>query len=295
MAEAEKRELALTDPARFEAVAGRGIRAQVEGRAVLVGKPDWIETEGVPLGELAAQVERLQGEAKTVVVVAVDGQATGVLGIADTLKEGSAEAVAALHRLGLETVMLTGDNRRTAEAIARHAGFRAGIDRVLAEVLPQDKAEEVKKLQAMGRKVAMVGDGVNDAPALARADVGMAIGSGTDVAKETGDVILIKDDLRDVIVALQVARATMRKVKQNLFWAFIYNSLGIPVAAGLLYPFVSVIISPELAGLLMAVSSVTVTLNTLLLRGFKPSIRREDRPQRGQAQSKLAPMAVGSK
>ena len=186
--------------------------------------------------------------------------------------------------------MITGDNRRTAEAIAR----QVGIDRVLAEVLPQDKAEEVKKLQASGKKVAMVGDGVNDAPALAQADVGMAIGSGTDVAKETGDVILIKDDIRDVVVALEIAKATMRKVKQNLFWAFIYNVLGIPLGAGLFYPFVSLIISPELAGLLMAISSVTVTLNTLLLKSFKPSIRRDDKPQRdaGEMEQQLAPATV---
>jgi Cu+-exporting ATPase len=168
--------------------------------------------------------------------------------------------------------MITGDNRRTAEAIAR----QVDIKRVLAEVLPQDKAEEIKKLQAMGKKVAMVGDGVNDAPALAQADVGIAIGSGTDVAKETGDVILIKDDIRDVIVALEVAKATMRKVKQNLFWAFIYNSLGIPLGAGLFYPIISLVISPELAGLMMAISSVTVTLNTLLLKGFKPSFRAKN-------------------
>jgi Cu+-exporting ATPase len=167
--------------------------------------------------------------------------------------------------------MITGDNRRTAEAIAR----QVGIDRILAEVLPQDKAEEVKKLQALGRKVAMVGDGVNDAPALAQADVGMAIGSGTDVAKETGDVILIKDDMRDVVTALEVAQATMRKVKQNLFWAFAYNTLGIPIGAGLFYPFVSLIISPEIASAMMAISSISVTLNTLLLKRFKPSIKRQ--------------------
>jgi Cu+-exporting ATPase len=185
--------------------------------------------------------------------------------------------------------MITGDNRRTAEAIAR----QVGIDRVLAEVLPQDKAEEVKKLQTQGKKVAMVGDGVNDAPALAQADVGLAIGSGTDVAKETGDVILIKDDIRDVVVALEVAKATMRKVKQNLFWAFIYNVLGIPLGAGLLYPFIALIISPELAGLLMAVSSVTVTLNTLLLKGFKPSIGNERKPKQGTPQLKPISASVG--
>jgi Cu+-exporting ATPase len=223
--------------------------------------------------------------------VAIDGQPAGLIAVADTLKEYSAEAIKRLHKLGIEVAMITGDNRRTAQAIAR----QVGIDRVLAEVLPQDKAEEVKKLQASGKKVAMVGDGVNDAPALAQADVGMAIGSGTDVAKETGDVILIKDDIRDVVVALEIAKATMRKVKQNLFWAFIYNVLGIPLGAGLFYPFVALIISPELAGLLMAVSSVTVTLNTLLLKGFKPSMRRDDtsRPGTGEAVSRLAPVVAG--
>src|SRR3989304_6035013 len=179
----------------------------------------------------------------------------------------SAEAIKQLHKLGLEVAMITGDNRRTAEAIAR----KVGIDRVLAEGLPQDKAEEVRKLQAQGQKVAMVGDGVNDAPALAQAEVGMAIGSGTDVAKETGDIILIKDDIRDVVVALEVAKATMRKVKQNLFWAFFYNTLGIPLGAGLLYPVLQLVVSPELAGAMMAVGSVSVTLNTLLLKRFAPS------------------------
>jgi Cu+-exporting ATPase len=197
-----------------------------------------------------------------------------LIAVADTLKEHSVEAIGRLHQLGLEVAMITGDNRRTAEAIAR----QVGIDRVLAEVLPQDKAEEVKKLQAAGKKVAMVGDGVNDAPALAQADVGMAIGSGTDVAKETGHVILIKDDLRDVVVALEVAKATMRKVKQNLFWAFVYNTLGIPIGAGLLYPALRVVVSPELAGAFMAISSVSVTLNTLLLKRFVPTLGRPAQP-----------------
>jgi len=227
--------------------------------------------------------------------LAFNGEPAGLIAVADTLKENTVEAIQRLHKLGIETVMITGDNRRTAEAIARQAGFRAGIDRILAEVLPQDKAEEVKKLQAQGKKVAMVGDGVNDAPALAQANVGLAIGSGTDVAKETGDVILIKDDIRDVVVALEVAKATMRKVKQNLFWAFFYNTLGIPLGAGLFYPLASLVISPELAGLMMAVSSISVTLNTLLLKGFKPSIGRDQKPTRssGPAQLHSAPASVG--
>ncbi|MCL5942147.1 MAG: HAD-IC family P-type ATPase, partial [Actinobacteria bacterium] len=219
---------------------------------------------------IEAQAATLAAEGKTPMFVAVDGRAAGLVAVADTLKETSAAAIARLHELGLETVMITGDNRRTAEAIAR----KVGIDRVLAEVLPEHKAEQVKALQQAGRLVAMVGDGINDAPALAQADVGMAIGSGTDVAKETGNVILIKSDLMDVVTALEVGRATMRKVKQNLFWAFVYNSAGIPIAAGALYPLTGQMVSPELAAFFMATSSLSVTLNTLMLRRFRPTARR---------------------
>jgi len=277
---AQARGLTLVDTESFNSIPGQGIEAKVESLNVLLGNRKLMHERSVDIGGLVKEAERLESEGKTVMFVAIDGQAAGLIAVADTLKEHAADAIHHLHRLKIETAMITGDNRRTAEAIAR----QVGIDHVLAEVLPQDKAVEVKKLQALGKKVAMVGDGVNDAPALAQADVGMAIGSGTDVAKETGDVILIKDDIRDVVVALEVAKATMRKVKQNLFWAFVYNTLGIPLGAGLFYPFVSLIISPELAGLLMAISSVTVTLNTLLLKGFKPSIRREDKPQQGKGQ-----------
>ena len=287
---AEARGLTLADAESFNSIPGHGVEARVEGHGVLLGNRKLMREHDVDFSGLMSQAERLEGDGKTVMFVTVDRQPAGLIAVADTLKEYSAEAIQRLHKLGLEVVMITGDNRRTAEAIAR----QVGIDRVLAEVLPQDKAEEVKKLQALGKKVAMVGDGVNDAPALAQADVGMAIGSGADVAKETGDVILIKDDIRDVVVALEVAKATMRKVKQNLFWAFVYNILGIPIGAGLFYPFISLIISPELAGLMMAISSVTVTLNTLLLKGFKPSIRHEDKPQHGagERQSQLAPAAA---
>jgi Cu+-exporting ATPase len=198
----------------------------------------------------------------------------GIVAVADTIKETSPRAVAELKRLGLEVVMITGDNRRTAEAVAA----QVGIDRVLAEVLPQDKAAEVRRLQEEGKAVAMVGDGVNDAPALAQAEVGMAIGSGTDVAKETGDVILIRDDLLDVTAAVQVARATMRLVRQNLLWAFGYNAAAIPLAAGILYPAVSQIVSPELAALLMATSSFSVTMNTLRMRGYRPPVKRGPPP-----------------
>jgi Cu+-exporting ATPase len=274
---AEARDLTLADPRDFEAVAGKGIRAQVEGHAILVGKPAWVEAEGIALGSLAAEIERLQAEAKTAVAVAVDGQAAGVLGIADTLKEGSAEAVAQLRQLGLETVMLTGDNQRTAEAIAAEAG----IDRVVAEVLPAEKAAQVKQLQVGAHRdtplrVAMVGDGINDAPALAQADVGIALGTGTDVAMETADVTLMRGDLRVVPQALALSRATMRTIKQNLFWAFFYNVILIPIAAGVLtllpwdwIPTILRQLHPVLAAFAMAFSSITVVSNSLRLRRVK--------------------------
>jgi P-type Cu+ transporter len=271
---AESRGLKVTDPDSFNSIPGHGVEAKTGNVPVLLGNRKLMKQRGLDFGTLTSRAEALEGDGKTVMFVAAYGQPAGLIAVADTLKDSTAEAIQHLHKLGIETVMITGDNRRTAEAIAR----QVGIDRVLAEVLPRDKAEEVKKLQAQGKKVAMVGDGVNDAPALAQADVGLAIGSGTDVAKETGDVILIKDDIQDVVVALEVAKATMRKVKQNLFWAFFYNVLGIPLGAGLFYPLASLVISPELAGLMMAVSSISVTLNTLLLKGFRPSIRRNQKP-----------------
>ena len=267
---AKARELTLATPEEFTAVPGQGITARVEGRELLLGNRALMEAQGIWIGTVTPAAEELEAAGKTVMFVAADGQPAGLIAVADTLKEHAAETVATLHRMGLEVAMITGDNRRTAEAIAR----QVGIDRVLAEVLPQDKAAEVTRLQAQGRRVAMVGDGINDAPALAQAEVGLAIGSGTDVAKETGDVILIRDDIRDVVVALEVARATMRKVKQNLFWAFGYNVLGIPLGAGLFYPFFALVVSPELAAAFMAFSSVSVTLNTLLLKRFVPTLRR---------------------
>jgi Cu+-exporting ATPase len=288
---AQSRGLTLADAESFNSIPGHGVEAQIEGYEVLLGNRKLMKERKVDFVTLLSEAEALETEGKTVMFVAVSEKPAGLIAVADTLKENTIEAIQHLHKLGIETVMITGDNRRTAEAIAR----QVGIDRVLAEVLPQDKAEEVKKLQAQGKKVAMVGDGVNDAPALAQANVGLAIGSGTDVAKETGDVILIKDDIRDVVVALEVAKATMRKVKQNLFWAFFYNVLGIPLGAGLFYPFASLVISPELAGLMMAVSSVSVTLNTLLLKGFKPSIGRNQKPtpKSGSAQLRSAPISAG--
>jgi Cu+-exporting ATPase len=278
---AEARGMKVSEPDAFNSIPGHGVEATSGKIQVLLGNRKLMKERGVDFEPLMAQAEALEADGKTVMFISVFEQPTGLIAVADTLKENTAEAIKRLHTLGIETIMITGDNRRTAEAIAR----KVGIDRVLAEVLPQDKAEEVKKLQAQGKKVAMVGDGVNDAPALAQAEVGLAIGSGTDVAKETGDVILIKDDIRDVVVALEIAKATMRKVKQNLFWAFFYNVLGIPLGAGLFYPFASLIISPEIAGLMMAVSSVSVTLNTLLLKNFKPSFGSEHKPRQGSGSS----------
>jgi P-type Cu+ transporter len=267
---ARARGLALEDATDFEAIPGQGVTASVNGSTVLLGNRKLMAERRIGLDGLALAAEKLEGEGKTAMFVALNGQALGVVAVADTVKETSRVAVQELHRMGLEVAMITGDNRSTAEAIAR----QVGIDRVLAEVLPEDKANEVKALQQEGKLVAMVGDGINDAPALAQADVGIAIGSGADVAKETGQVILIKDDLLDVVAGIQIARATIGKIKENLIWAFGYNMLAIPLAMGLLYPFFAQVVSPELAALLMAFSSVSVTLNTLRMRGFVPAIRR---------------------
>jgi Cu+-exporting ATPase len=267
---ARERGLDVADAESFAAVPGQGVEASWEGRALLLGNRRLMAERGVDISGLLAEAERLEGEGKTAMFLAAGGRAAGVVAVADTLKATSRRAVEALHGMGIEVVMITGDNQRTAEAIARQVGIR----RVLAEVLPEDKAAEVRRLQEEGRRVAMVGDGINDAPALAQADVGIAIGSGTDVAKETGGVILVKDDLLDVVAAVQTARFTMRRVRQNLTWAFGYNTLTIPIAAGILYPFVSQVVSPELAALLMALSSLSVTMNSIAMRGWTPPVRR---------------------
>jgi Cu+-exporting ATPase len=271
---AGERGIELSEPESFDSIPGHGVEAKIDGRTVLLGNRKLMSDRGIDIASLADEVQRLEGEGKTAMLVTIDGSLAGIVAVADTLKETSARAVSELKRMGLEVVMITGDNRRTAEAI----GAQLGIDRVLAEVLPQDKAAEVRRLQDEGKRVAMVGDGVNDAPALAQADVGMAIGSGTDVTKETGDVILIRDDVLDVAAAIQVARATMRLVRQNLVWAFGYNAAAIPLAAGVLYPFFSQIVSPELAALLMATSSFSVTMNTLRMRGYRPPVKRGPPP-----------------
>jgi Cu+-exporting ATPase len=263
---AKEENLNLLDPKNFQAIAGHGIEAMIDTREVLLGNLRLMEERRVELNGLLNKAEELSGKGKTPMFLAVDGKAAGLIGVADTLKENSKEAVETLHRMGLEVVMLTGDNERTAKAIAS----QIGIDRVLAEVLPEKKAEEVKKLQSEGKKVGMVGDGINDAPALAQADVGIAIGTGTDVAMESSDITLIGGDLRGVVNAISLSKATIRNIKQNLFWAFAYNTILIPVAAGALFPFFGILLNPIFAAGAMAFSSVTVVSNALRLRRFEP-------------------------
>ncbi len=267
---AQAKGLALAEPQDFTSLIGRGVQATIEGHQVLVGNAALMQEQNVPLGELAAEVDRLQAEAKTAMLVAADNQAAGVIAVADTVKAGSREAIDELHRLGLQVVMITGDNQRTAKAIAQ----QVGIERVLAEVLPGDKAAQVRQLQDEGLTVAMVGDGINDAPALAQAHVGIAIGTGADVAMEAADVTLMSGDLRGVPRAIALSQATLRTIRQNLFWAFFYNVVLIPVAAGALHPLAWApgflrALNPAIAAAAMAFSSITVVSNSLRLRRFR--------------------------
>jgi Cu+-exporting ATPase len=252
----------LHHPEEFQSVTGRGVMGVVDGHAVLAGNEALMHDHAIDVTPLRPAAEQLAGEAKTAMYVAVDGRLAGLLAVADPIRATSPAAIARLRAMGLEVVMLTGDNRRTAEAIAR----AAGIDRVVAGVLPEGKVEEIRRLQAGGKVVAMVGDGTNDAPALVQSDLGVALHTGTDIATEAADVTLMRADLMGVVHTIQLSRRTMRTMKQNLFWAFVYNVVGIPVAAGALYPWFRILLSPILASAAMAFSSVSVVMNSLRLR-----------------------------
>jgi Cu+-exporting ATPase len=262
---AEEDGIMIPEVATFAAIPGKGVEASYNGASVLVANRKLLDERGIDASAAEEQVAGLEAEGKTVVLVATDGMVAGLIGVADTAKDSAAETVARLKQRGKMVMMITGDNARSAESTARGLG----IDRVLADVLPEDKAAEVKRLQERGHLVAMVGDGVNDAPALVQADVGIAIGSGTDVAIEAGRVVLVKDDLLDIVRTLDLSAYTMRKIRQNLFWAFFYNSVGIPIAAGILYPFVGLLLNPIIAGIAMAFSSVSVVSNSLSMRRYK--------------------------
>ncbi len=269
---ARERGLSLSEASGFNAIAGHGIEAEVGGRHLLLGNTKLVRERGVTPDEFTERAEALSAEGKTPMYVVVDGRLAGVLAVADTVKPESREAVAMMRRMGLEVLMITGDNRRTAQAVAK----QVGVERVLAEVLPEGKAREVRRIQVEEKKtVGMVGDGINDAPALAQADVGIAIGTGTDVAIEASDITLIKSDLGGVVTAIALSHATIRTIKQNLFWAFVYNVIGIPVAAGALYPFTGWLLSPIIASAAMSLSSVSVVANSLRLRRFRPPALKE--------------------
>jgi Cu+-exporting ATPase len=258
--------LKIPDPEFFEAIPGHGILAKYDGKTILFGNRNLMKKYKIKVEELEEKISTLENEGKTVMILALNKKIIGLIAVADTLKEFSKEAVQKLHEMGKEVIMITGDNKRTANAIAK----QLGIDYVLAEVLPEEKEKEIEKLQEKGKIVAMVGDGINDAPALAKADIGIAIGAGTDIALETGQVVLIKNDLRDVVTAIDLSNYTIKKIKQNLFWAFFYNSVGIPIAAGLLYPFTGFLLNPMIAAIAMAFSSVSVVSNSLLMKRYKP-------------------------
>ncbi|PSF32935.1 copper-translocating P-type ATPase [Aphanothece hegewaldii CCALA 016] len=265
---AQSQQVTLTDVQSFEAVAGSGVQGTVSNKLVQIGTQRWFKELGIETSRLQQDWDRLESMGKTVIGIAVDGQVEAIMGIADAVKPTSANAIRNLQRMGLEVVMLTGDNYRTAEAI----GAEVGIRRIFAEVRPEQKAAQIETLQQEGKNVAMVGDGINDAPALAQADVGIAIGTGTDVAIAASDITLISGDLQSIVTAIQLSRVTISNIRQNLFFAFIYNVLGIPIAAGILYPISGWLLSPIIAGAAMAFSSVSVVTNALRLRNFRPKI-----------------------
>jgi Cu+-exporting ATPase len=268
---AQERRVTIDPATQFDTFGGRGVAATILNETVLVGNRAFLLEKSVKIpAETENRITALEQEGKTAVLVAAGGEISGIIAIADTLKPTTKDAIARLRAMGVDVAMITGDNRRTAEAIAR----QVGIETVIAEVLPQDKEAEVKALQAKGEVVAFVGDGINDAPALAQADVGIAIGSGTDVAIESGDIVLIRDDLLDAVAAIQLSKKVMGRIKGNIFWAFAYNAALIPVAAGVLYPSFGITFRPELAALAMAASSVTVVTLSLLLKGYIPEAKK---------------------
>ncbi len=255
----------LSDATRFEAVPGKGMQTEIDGKTVLLGIARWFQEEGVDIEALQKEAEILAEAGKTPMFVAVDHKAVGLIAVADTVKEDAKTVVAALHHMGLKVILLSGDRKKTAEAIAK----AVGIDEVIADVLPDEKAAQVTRLQKEGYRVAMVGDGINDAPALARADVGIAIGTGTDVVLASADMILVGGHLKGISAAIQLSRATIRSIKENLFFVFIYNVVLVPVAAGVLYPLWGIRLSPILGAAAMGLSSVSVVSNALRLRKFK--------------------------
>ncbi|MDW7733615.1 MAG: copper-translocating P-type ATPase, partial [Methanolobus sp.] len=260
---AVSRNIDIPEANSFRSITGKGVEAKFESKRILLGTRKLMTDNEFDVTHLNGGMEMMESEGKTAMLVAVNEEVIGIVAVADTLKEDSKNAIDELHRMGLEVVMITGDNARTASAIAK----QAGIERVLAEVLPEDKASEIRKLQAEGKIVAMVGDGINDAPALTQSDVGIAMGAGTDVAMESAKIVLIKNNIRDSVASIRLSKLTMRKIKQNLFWAFGYNTIGIPLAAGILYPFVGkMLITPAIAAAFMAMSSVSVTMNSLLMK-----------------------------
>ncbi len=279
---AQAQGLALADATAFESIAGHGIRATVDGRVVLAGNRKLMQDEHVDTQAVEAQAATLAEAGKTPMYMAIDGHAAGLVAVADTIKLTSREALRRFAESGIEAVMITGDNARTAAAVARELG----ITRFFAEVLPADKARHVQELQSEGKRVAMVGDGVNDAPALAQADIGIAIGAGTDVAIETAQVVLMKSDPLDIVNAITISKATVRKMKQNLVWASIYNVLAIPVAAGVLYPSLGIVLRPEWSALLMSLSSIIVAVNAVLLKRVERDLGA---PSAGQRATLLKP------
>ncbi|MDD4608365.1 MAG: heavy metal translocating P-type ATPase [Bacilli bacterium] len=264
--EAEDKKVSFLELNNFEAIVGRGIEAEIDGVKLLAGNKKLMDERSISLTILETESDKLASAGKTPMYVAFDNKLVGIIAVADVVKSNSKKAIQKLHEMGIEVVMITGDNKKTAEAIAK----QVGIDRTLSEVLPQDKSNEVKKLQSEGKKVAMVGDGINDAPALAQADIGIAIGSGTDVAIESADIVLMRSDLMDVSTAIDLSKKTIKNIKENLFWAFGYNVIGIPIAAGLLYLFGGPLLNPMFAALAMSLSSVSVVTNALRLKRFKP-------------------------